>query len=787
MGREKSSCFKILLCAGAGGGGGTDSAAAADDIDLEETKAISDKHRWSFRKRSTRHRVLSNSVISEPLPVSCNKENLDLTTDNVCSPKYCSAPEKVHEQEKPNETILLPTTEVNQEEANLVASSAPLDQNDIERASVFIQAGIRGYLARRKQQKLESVVKIQAAVRGHLVRRQAVETLHCLHAIIKMQALVRARQAHQSAIKKSAALENNIFQAKGNSCEEPNKICSTEILFLNGFANQIMESMPRTKTMHIKCDPSKSDSVWKWFERWTTVTLPHQGYVTRGKVTEFADNKAVDAVPCRDATLPSDSDLVSCGSVVQTDNEVMPPTLGTDVLDYHSPLYIPDDCSSFSMKGDQERKFLKNEAAATVKENHLKTEKAADKTSASVASQQILDTCSDKSDTYTSSVAPCEPHENDGRKFVLKKPCNPAFAAAQLKFEELSSSSTADRPVNFAYQDSTSKSRLYSLHSQVESSTKSNNCMSLSESSVGDGPRVHIAASECGTEISISSTLDSPDRSENEGGEIVLEIGALEKQNFTVSCNADNDTNFVNMHAEGKSPCVLEGQLRKLEEGDGFTNMITANDLVDVEQQPTESTTLDVQHQLEKSVDQQDRSSPEGTPRSHMTVSDLHGTPSSQISVNAKMKKRDKNVPNQRQRSHPASKRSLSSPNTDSGGRSSMENLPKDSKNTKRHNSSGMTKTDHVDHEPRISNSNPLPSYMQATESARAKVQASISPKLSPDVQDNQTRKRHSLPIGDGKQGSSPRMQRSASQAKQSLKVNGTHSPHNSAERRWQR
>ena len=37
---------------------------------------------------------------------------------------------------------------------------------------------------------------MQAAVRGHLVRRQAVGTLRCVQAIIRLQALVRARRAH---------------------------------------------------------------------------------------------------------------------------------------------------------------------------------------------------------------------------------------------------------------------------------------------------------------------------------------------------------------------------------------------------------------------------------------------------------------------------------------------------------------------------------------------------------------------------------------------------------------
>lgn len=49
--------------------------------------------------------------------------------------------------------------------------------------------------ARGELLKLKNVVKLQAAIRGYLVRKHAVETLRCIKAIIKLQALVRARCA----------------------------------------------------------------------------------------------------------------------------------------------------------------------------------------------------------------------------------------------------------------------------------------------------------------------------------------------------------------------------------------------------------------------------------------------------------------------------------------------------------------------------------------------------------------------------------------------------------------
>ncbi|KAK1296909.1 Protein IQ-DOMAIN 32 [Acorus calamus] len=130
--------------------------------------------------------------------------------------------------------------------------------------------------------------------------------------------------------------------------------------------------------------------------------------------------------------------------------------------------------------------------------------------------------------------------------------------------------------------------------------------------------------------------------------------------------------------------------------------------------------------------------------------------------------------------SHLMAESSPSNLKSDSGARSSTEHLPKE-KIEKRRNSFGMSKPDHADNEPRVSNSNSLPNYMQATESAKAKVHANNSPKASPDLQDrdNYMKKRHSLPTGNGKQESSPRMQRSSSQAQQNGKGSAAQSPHN--------
>lgn len=65
--------------------------------------------------------------------------------------------------------------------------------------------------------KHKKVIKLQAAVRGHLVRRHAVGTLRCVQAIVKMQALVRARHAHR----------------QGNEKLEKDHLCSNMVIKSN--------------------------------------------------------------------------------------------------------------------------------------------------------------------------------------------------------------------------------------------------------------------------------------------------------------------------------------------------------------------------------------------------------------------------------------------------------------------------------------------------------------------------------------------------------------------------
>lgn len=659
MGRssKKNSCLRIITCS-------RGDEVADDDSPLTSSQTQrTEKRRWSFRKKSAEHQVGSSIIISETVTDSLDPKYSEQTVpNNIQCPKNSSVsfsenlplkdihydiPEASLVKSAPNDVQhLKPEISLVPVEPEIVEKHVEVEISKIKEFSVVqIQAFIRGYLVRRELPKFKNVIKLQAAVRGHLVRRQAVGTLRCSLAILKMQALIRAHHARvylkKSGIKQQERTSDIIKLDKSHT--------SAKSLISNGFANRLLDLSPKTKPIYISCDHSKSNSAWQWFERWMAVTATKDPktapkfYETHGTVER----------------VPTSTDSKLAGDDVTSEN--------SSGDEFHDPLLCPE-----------------------------------------IANQGAIDV---KNEIDTSSKVHTE---------------NAAFAKKMFDVHHEKNDAVDD-----------------SFKDNLETKTTA----IIDGNAVSHNLTPQIDASECGTEISISSTLDSPDRSEAEG-EILIEFGSLENEHNVVN----GHSNILTEKAEEKVPAISQDHTepKKLDVSDKKLDNTVTSLNTDLQSQVEFTTTTSVEN-------------------------GIHGTPASQKTVNEKKKnKRETKKTDGKAIAQTAKKSPL--------------NITKDSNNMKRRNSLGMdSKLDHVDQEPRMSNSS-VPSYMQATESARAKANANVSPRSSPDLynKESQLKKRHSLPMVFGKQGSSPRIQKSPSQSDKNPKGNA-HSPINSAERRWQR
>ncbi|KAJ4964271.1 hypothetical protein NE237_024210 [Protea cynaroides] len=830
MVRSSSSCFKVFAC-------GNDSM----DIDDLQTKSkeSTDKRGWSFRKRSASHRVLSNSVISET-PSTGNKEAPASTTISSDPQPNLTAPEKVSvpswTNEKPELSTALHSGETNSPIAT--QDACKIEPNLEESVAIVIQATIRGYMARRTFLKLKNVVKLQAAVRGHLVRRQAMGTLRCVQAIVKVQALVRARRARLlvGGSSNEKTEQTAMPLGKEDLGTKPNQTYSSTMKLLNnGFARQLLESAPKTKSIHIKCDTSKSNSSWNWLERWMSVSSSELTHTDKPECPENQDHRenikaiaaeAEFAPPAEVASVIADLNSNSSETVAGIESEKSLITCDSNDFDFQAghqncSSKIDDldqphieevdldkaqnvDNSGFqdshtncpSIKGDHDQPQVdvglgKLQEAYSTRDLHLNQTDI----QSSVISQTVLNSVSQKPElgeqpVCTMKSVASEQLETESKKTVSgsRKASNPAFIAVQSKFEDLSSSATSScRSVSSINQDLGTESKLDNLPCPEDYIVKTEE-LSLTENSISHNQKVQVGGSEYGTKLSFSSTLDSPDISEVGRGKLDHEAKVAEKWADDVNNGAVHELGVPGLEAKNisnKPPPYLSHDASDQPGKTGDVNgescdPVAAVDSSTVEWQPVRSVS-DAQIQMDSIIDQQTwKSSPEGSPKSHMTAPESHGTPSSQVSIKVKRDKLNGSGSNENRRSQKTSKRKPPSNKHDSGA-SSTEQLPKDSKNGKWHNTFGSARSDSIDQERRdSSSSNSLPSYMQATESVKAKAHPTHnSPRSSPDVQEKDIyiKKRHSLPSSNGKQGS-PRMQRSMSQAQQGVK--GT-------ERKWQR
>ncbi|PSS31274.1 Protein IQ-DOMAIN like [Actinidia chinensis var. chinensis] len=778
MGRSTASCFKIITCSSDG--------ADKDDVEeASESKGSSDKHGWSFGKRSTRHRVLSNTAMSEK-PSSANKESPETAIVSLQIQPNPTVPEKASAMPRTNERHQLSTLMSLEWSDAIVATEDETmhDANPDESVVVVIQTAIRGFLACREMLKLKNVVKLQAAVRGHLVRRQAVGTLRCVQAIVKMQALVRARRARISSEVSCIETELDGKDAKddhssklseeGNSAAKANVMyASIEKLLSNKFAYQLMESTPRTKHIHVKCDPSRSDSAWNWLERWMTVSSAG---------AEQPERQDKDKVNCSAFPVETGYPSEGCESTdlkagiketeAHSDREENLDSNDEDDFDF-----LASQPSLSYQSDNPERLQPENSGDTEPKESSLDFPPHQTKPPEHPESITSVVEMEREQSTYSVKRFAPEQVETEGKE---------ANSASQSKFEELISTANSARSTG-SYNQVVG----VELNSDMISSGMEN-AIRTREIGPAENSDLHMSidkagGSDCGTELSISSTLDSPDRPEIGVIDIDQEVKLPEE-----GTSNSNSTKIVDIEANDET--TIQGselsysisvQPEKLDnDNDANSEPVVPVTAVESEKQlemseSNEQAKLD----LEAGHHQPYKSSPEASPTSHRTIPGSQRTPSSQVSVKATRTKSDKCASNHKRKSLSAGKRSPSNPNKNPT-MCNLEQLPKEQQVAKRRNSFGSGRPDQVDQEPRDSNSsNSLPSYMQATESARAKALANSSPRSSPDMQDKDVyiKKRHSLPGANGRQGS-PCIQRSTSRTQQGIKENG-----HLHERKWQR
>ncbi|KAL8130684.1 hypothetical protein V2J09_019839 [Rumex salicifolius] len=915
MGKPSSSCLKIIACGR--------ETPVDDDIQTSETKGSADKRGWSFRKRSARHRVLSNNVTTESLTLA-DKEVPQSTSIPIQASAHPPVPEKVvaleqtDEKQPPpsldevkpakfiepelseilepakqsvpvqpivSETLYTPelqepvepkvseavnaskSPELGEQKTydtmlaskaiatmavesvvpvesktskQVVPSESPatveLKLSEIEVASqadvleepkvLDMQTDVRGLSAQTELVKQKSIVKVQAAIRGHLVRRQAVDTLYCIQGIVKVQNLVKARHSNPSA--------DEVLASQS----------SIEKLLKNAFARQLLKSTPKSKSTVMKCDPLTPSPSRLWLERW--MDLYSYGLANLEKpqiMTEDGQSQLGRFAPKVESEnllkVISNSINPECavkeGSITlengKSSNNPYPVEERQSPKLFSNKEKMEQSCENndTSFEGPLEMAEQKNESIHSG--SHLQTQ-----------SVSLSDLPVETEDLSTKSM-PSKQVEVESKKlaFVTRKSSNPSFVAAQSKFEELSSTPNYSGSLGSNYQLSTAEYHLDNSSSR-ESEIKETE-PSGSDSLVPFEIRANMGGSENGTELSVTSALDSPYLSEAETAEVDLEVKIVEerssnlvsieglevetKGSSTVHESKSSSASILQDFYQPSKPVVaadshqpkqeLEPVASAEHDSSVYAGLEMAVDSLQVEQK-LERTASDL---LVDSISQTEKLAHNSSPRASPNNSS-HRTPSSQVSGKVKKSKVDKRTPakplddsgarstgkrtpakplddsgvkssGKRTPTKPlddsgvksSGKRTPNKPLDDSGVRSSAEHPSKDHKSERRRNSFGSAKSDNADQEPRDSTSSTktIPSYMQATKSARAKVN---SPRSSPDVQDSDAymiKKRHSLPGAGGRQGS-PRVERPASQAPQSqtLKGNANTPPQ---ERKW--
>ncbi|RID58096.1 hypothetical protein BRARA_F01417 [Brassica rapa] len=754
MGRSPaSSCLRIIACAGGD--------------DATEPTANKSSRGWSFRKKSGKNRgLITTSVVSDTTPASRTRETLESALLNSPSPDnnilsekhtfsvdddekkksqlpvtYVAEPvdekKKQSAEDKTTELpVLVESKGTETEEDDLIgteleakldvanAADATLIEKDTtpevdivskvepeaseadeviitrkesdeevdDSVIIIIQAAIRGFLARKELLRRKKVVKLQAAFRGHLVRNQAMGSLRCVQAIVKMQTLVRARHSTKDGSRVSAISD----KAETNA--------ATQKLLENKFAKHLMESTPKTKPISIKCDPTKPSSAWSWLERWMSVSNPEKtsksDMETEEQQLEGTKSSQVDVVNSDSTTLETEAET----------------GLPSKVAAHHIELSETEKMSQYDSP----------EASAEVDHDLIQSHPLAAKDP-----EALLE-------------------EDDQPKPSLKrKASNPSFIAAQSKFEELTASTGSSKAMVLSSKDGVlGEEGKTDIDSSEANTTNTKKDQSLED--------VALGGSECGTELSVTSSLDSLDKkSDIEGADSKAESKLLEN-----GTPKTDQAELIEIDVKAETPLAI----------------------VEDRKEEDEVEVSVIQHESVISTpDSKKRPAEDGTGLqavTPMSVTESQATPASQASssVKARKEKSGKSGSSQKRK---VSKKITSTPPKQETGNGEGKNVREQEEGKEQ--KSGRRNSFGNDQEARESSGgkNSLPRFMQPTQSAKLKVQEHNSPRSSPDLQEREVsvKKRHSLPVGaNGKQGSSPRIQRSASQAQPGTK-----------ERKWQR
>lgn len=479
-----------------------------------------------------------------------------------------------------------------------------------------------------------------------------------------------------------------------------------------------MESTPRRKPINLKCDPEKSGPAWKWLERWTSVSSVSSGErEISGSAIQQREKESLGYSDGKGNTLdPSGFQSESIGLKSKKDENLFTEEAGNlDICASSDPtIKSPPKLQNFVESNL--RYDMAESGAGEIRESDL---------------IQKMDETGNHQVIHASEKFSSEQPETE-RKMFSRKGSDPSFNDSHLKFKEPLKSGE----------------------------------IGLSDASISNTVAVQDASSECGTELSITSTLDSPDMSDEGVYDLELTPKLLDGANPSRSIEKLGHEAFENSSILGTE--LSYANIDHLERNETVQSSAGDNSVIDSDSLP---------HEMKLESDQsKDKSLPQVSPRSQLTLPELQTTPSSQ-SPNSKKSNVRKNHSNYKKRLS-GDKSLVSTPNRDSATESSFRSLDETNAG-KRRKSFGLSKPDHTDQEPReVSSRNSLPSYMQPTESARAKALSTGSPRSSSDLQEkDMSIKSRPYHPGRNEREGSPRVQQSPSQAQQTAKGNGTFSP----------